>query len=166
MTSLMNREQTTSAPVERRPTSRRRGDFDAVRQAPLAEIVFPELSAVRALLNGMPMSSTEAATFLPSVEISEKDGKYVVDVALPGFRREDIDVEVSGSELTVSGKYERKQEDAKKHYSEMRQASFTRTIVLPQDIDVDKVSAVFENGVLHVTAPPIAAISTKKVAVK
>lgn len=166
MTSLMTREQSTSAPVEPRPAFRRRGDFDAIRQASLAEIVFPELSVVRALLNGMPMPSTAAATFLPSVEVSEKEGTYIVGVALPGFRREDIDVEVSGNELTVSGKYERKEEDAKKHYSEMRQASFTRTIVLPADIDVDKVSAVFENGVLHVTAPPMAAISTKKVAVK
>ncbi|HEY2476243.1 MAG TPA: Hsp20/alpha crystallin family protein [Candidatus Cybelea sp.] len=166
MTSLMAREQSSSAPAERGSAARRRGLFDSIFQAPLAEVVFPELSVARALLNGMPMLSTEVESFLPSVEISEKYGAYLVDAALPGFKREDIDVEVSGSELTISGKYERKQDSARKHYSEMRQASFARTIVLPQELDADKVSASFENGVLHVTAKPVAAISTKKVAVK
>lgn len=165
MTSLMAREQ-SSAPAERRSATRRRGVLDSIFQVPVADAVFPELSLARAILSGMPIPSNEPASFLPSVEISEKDGAYVVDAALPGFKREDIDVEVSGNELTISGKYERKQDSARKHYSEMRQASFTRTIVLPQELDADNVSASFENGVLHVTAKPVAAIATKKVTVK
>jgi HSP20 family protein len=138
--------------------------FDEFFRAPLA--VLPELSLARALIDSVADPTMEMLSFVPSVEVTEKDGKYFVNVALPGFRREDIDVEVSGNELTIAGKYERKKEDGKKHYSEMRQASFTRTIVLPQEIDENQVAAEFENGMLHVSATPLSQISSKKVAIK
>jgi HSP20 family protein len=118
------------------------------------------------LMNAIMPAVAETAAFVPSVEVYEQGGNYVIDMAVPGFNRDDIDIEVSGSEITISGKYERKQEDRKTHYSEMQQASFTRTIVLPHDINADKVTATLDNGILHITAPPVAPISAKKIAIK
>ena len=108
----------------------------------------------------------DVASFVPSVELSEKDRNYVIDMALPGFNQNDIDIEVSGNEITVTGRYERKKDDGKTHYTEMQQASFQRTVVLPQDINPDKVEASFRDGMLHIVAPPTAPITAKKVAIK
>jgi HSP20 family protein len=165
MANLMTRDSSTGS-IEQRAPAPRRGIFDIFFQAPLAETTLPELSLARAMMSAIAGPTTEMMNFVPNVEVAEKDGNYVVDVALPGFRRDDIDIEVSGNELTVSGKYERKQEDGKKHYSEMRQASFTRTLVLPQEINADQVTAAFDNGILHITARPLSQIASKKVQIK
>ncbi|MGZ3551712.1 MAG: Hsp20/alpha crystallin family protein [Vulcanimicrobiaceae bacterium] len=133
-------------------------------QPSFPDMSLPELSLARSLMNTV-LPAAEAAAFLPNVEVSEKDGNYIIDVALPGFKREDIDIEVSGNEITITGQYERKEEDTRTHYTEMRQASFTRTLVLPQEIDADKVTASFENGILRITAPSVASISAKHVAI-
>jgi HSP20 family protein len=162
----MTRDNSSTGTVEQHGLARRPSAFDIFFQAPLAEAVLPEVSLARALVNAIAGPGTEMTTFLPSVDITEKDGNYIVEAALPGFRREDIDVEVSGNELTITGKFERKLESGKKHYSEMRQASFTRTIVLPQEINADQVSATFDGGILRITAPPLSQISTKKVSIK
>jgi len=127
---------------------------------------FPELSIARELMNAVAPSLSQAASFVPNVELYEKDGSYVIDAALPGFKKDDIDIEISGNEITVSGTYEQRQDDRKTHYSEMQQSSFTRTFVLPREIDVDKVSASFENGMLCITASPAGAVPAKKVAIK
>jgi HSP20 family molecular chaperone IbpA len=163
MAGLMTKDNGTGT-IERRQPIRRRSIFDLLFPTTLAE-PFPELSFARAMLNAIAPPGAELV-FSPTVEVTEKDGKYLVDVALPGFRREDIELEVSGSEVTVSGRYDRKQENAKRHYSEMRQGSFTRTLVLPQEIDTDKVTASFDNGILRITAPPASQIQTKKVSIK
>ena len=123
---------------------------------------YPEFALARRLLGSMWPVMPETS-FIPSVELSEKDGNYLIDVALPGFKKEDIEIEASGNELTISGKYEHKEEDTKKQYSEMRQASFTRTIALPKDLDANKVTATFKDGILRITAPPTAPINAKKV---
>lgn len=127
---------------------------------------FPELSIARDLMNAVAPSLSAAASFIPNVELYEKDGNYVIDAALPGFKKDDIDVEISGNEITLSGTYEVREDHRKTHYSEMQQASFTRTFVLPHEIDVDKVMASFENGILEITAPPVAGVSSKRVAIK
>lgn len=127
---------------------------------------FPELAAQRRVLNTLMSRLPDGAGFVPNVEIAEKDGSYIVRVALPGFKKEDIGVEIAGNELTISGSYERKITDEKTRYSEMQQASFTRTIALPQDIDEEKTDARFEDGVLVITAPPSTPISARKVNVK
>jgi HSP20 family protein len=163
MPSLVTRDNSTGS-IER-PSPRRRGLIDLFLPAPLTESTYPELSLARAMMNAIATPG-EWGAFTPTVEVTERDGNYVVDVALPGFRREDVELEVSGNELTVSGKYDRKQEDVKKHYSEMRQASFTRTLVLPQEINADKVSASFDNGILRITAPPASQIQMKRISIR
>jgi HSP20 family protein len=142
--------------------SRRQG-----RRQGVLDMLFPpqfaDLSLARNLMSALTPVVAEAVAFVPSVELSEKDGNYIIDVALPGFSRADIDIEVSGKELTISGTYERSREDRRTHYSEMQQASFTRTIVLPQEVDADNVTATFQDGILHIVARPVAPISAKHV---
>jgi HSP20 family protein len=157
---LRSREQDGGATLARRSSGRRQNVFDALFMPPL-----PELTVARGLMSALTPMLTEASQYVPQVELSERDGNYVIEVALPGFRKEDIDVEISGNEVTISGRYQRRREDAKTHYTEMQQASFSRTIVLPQEVDVDRVTATVEDGILRIVAPPMSQISSRKVAV-
>jgi len=104
----------------------------------------------------------------PAFDVYEKDGKYVLDVAVPGYESKDVNVEVNGSTVTVSGWH--KETDDKKsarfHRREFRTGSFTRSVTLPQDLDPDKVQAELKKGVLTITLTPYKPIAPKKVAIK
>jgi HSP20 family protein len=158
---MMQRQQRDNGTslARRRAESPRRSVLDVLLQPP-----FAELTLARGLMTALAPGA-DAAPFVPAIQLTEKDGAYVLDVALPGFKKDDIDIEVSGNEITVSGTYERERSDAKQHYSEMQQGSFTRTVVLPSEIDPDNVSASFEDGVLRITAKPSAPLSAKKIPV-
>lgn len=102
------------------------------------------------------------------MDLYEKDGKYVLEIATPGFDPNDISVEVTGATVTVSGKHMEKAEKkvARYYRREMRQGSFTRTVTLPQDLDANTVSATIDKGVLKVELTPVQPIAPKKIEVK
>lgn len=89
----------------------------------------------------------------PVIETFERDGKLVLRTDLPGLCREDVNVEVVGDELVVSG--ERKHESEKtaggRCYSERRYGSFERRLTLPEGINLDDIEACFDNGVLEIS---------------
>lgn len=114
-----------------------------------------------------PNSSNRASMPGPAIDLYEKDGKYVIEAALPGYERDDIDIEVTDNQLTLSGT-QRKEEargDARYHYREVRRGSFSRTLAFPHDIDAEKVQAEFKNGILTVALPGSSHASPKKVAI-
>lgn len=96
------------------------------------------------------LTTTEG--FVPAVDIEEHEGKYLIFVDLPGFRKEDIQVEVQENSLSISGerKWERKGESK---YCERSWGRFSRSFSLPKPIDVDNVTAKYENGVLNLELP-------------
>ena len=89
----------------------------------------------------------------PALNFREAKDSYVVDVELPGMKKEDISVTLKAGVLTVSG--ERKTDKAETsdvyRIRESAYGSFSRSISLPDDADANKVSAQFDNGVLTVT---------------
>jgi len=102
------------------------------------------------------------------LDLYERDGKYFLEIAAPGYDPNEVNVEVSGATVTVSGEHTEKSEkkDARYHRREMRRGAFSRTVTLPQDIDANAVSAKIEKGVLQVELSPLKPISPKKVEVK
>jgi HSP20 family protein len=75
---------------------------------------------------------------------------------MPGVRKDDIKIEVQGTQLIISGERQREMRDADgetvlRH--ERAYGKFERTFVLPSSIDVDKIEAHYENGVLNVALP-------------
>jgi HSP20 family protein len=109
-----------------------------------------------------------ASYAIAPLDVYEKDGKYVVEMAVPGFEAKDINVEVSGATVTVSGEHAEKSEKkgVKYHRREMRRGSFSRSVTLPQDLDANGVSATIEKGVLKVELSPTKPIAPKKIEVK
>jgi HSP20 family protein len=157
---LRSREQDGGAALVRRVSGRRPNPFDALFFPALSE-----LSLTRGLMSALAPAVAQAAQYVPNIELSEQDGNYVIDVAIPGFSEDDIEVEVTGNEVTITGTYQRRRDDQKTHYTEMQQASFVRTVTLPQEVDVDRVTATVNDGILHIVSPPVAKMSSRKVSI-
>lgn len=93
----------------------------------------------------------------PNADVRESNDDIRVIVELPGLRPEDIEVNLENNILTISGekKAERKEDDGENrwHLSERRYGMFSRSFVLPRDVEQEQIHARFENGVLNVTIP-------------
>ncbi|MCA9995159.1 MAG: Hsp20/alpha crystallin family protein [Anaerolineales bacterium] len=106
--------------------------------------------------------------FNPFVDIKETDEAVEVTAELPGMTAEDVEVTVKQNMLTLSGKKEMEKKEEKDNYYRMERSygSFMRTIPFPADmVDMDKVEANFDNGVLKVVLPklPEAVTEVKKI---
>jgi len=95
----------------------------------------------------------------PSAELVEDEDEYEVKVALAGFDRDDITVTATPREVIVKASHSDEQkksgkEDGHKiHWSEFRSNDVYRRIPLPSDVDVSKIEAEFEHGMLEIEAP-------------
>jgi len=92
----------------------------------------------------------------PGVNVYEGKDNYEIEVAAPGLEKKDFHIDVKESVLTVSS--EKREEKEKKEgnkvvFSEFNYASFSRSFQLPDGIDVNKISASHQNGVLKITLP-------------
>lgn len=107
---------------------------------------------------------------LPSVNISESEGGYHIELSAPGFSKEEIDINVEENTLTVSGKHEEKKEETNKRYSrkEFGYQNFKRSFTLPELVNTDQIAAKFENGILTLDLPKKSEIlkSVKKIELK
>ncbi len=87
----------------------------------------------------------------PPVNVLETVAGFRLDVAAPGLGKEDFTVKVEKNVLTVTGKKEVKAEEGVKvHRHEFAFSNFERSFRLPQTIDTDSVTAIYNNGILHV----------------
>ena len=110
--------------------------------------------------------ATQDALWLPAIDVSKRDDQLVVHAELPGLNATDVNVEVDGGTLTISG--ERHQSTGDAYHSERSYGSFYRAIPLPENVDPDQIKATFTNGVLEVTmpAPKAEQQARKKIEVK
>ena len=102
----------------------------------------------------------------PHVEVGDNDDEVKVVAELPGLDEKDIDVSLQEGMLTIKG--EKKSENQNAVYSERWHGQFERAVRLGPDVDPDRVSASFKNGVLTVTAQkrPQAQRQTRHIEVK
>ena len=94
----------------------------------------------------------------PAAELSERDGEFVLDVALAGFEPDEITLTATPREIMVKAahKHERKsvgKGEPKLRWTEFRSNDVFRRVELPVAVDVDKISADFRNGLLKIVAP-------------
>ena len=103
----------------------------------------------------------------PSVDLVEKDGKYLLTAELPGINKEDISITIDDGYVTLSGKREAKTEEEGSDYyvREMRYGSFSRRFELPKKVVEEKVDANYKDGVLTVVMPHAGEEAIKKIAI-
>lgn len=89
----------------------------------------------------------------PNVEVTETDGEIQVTAEIPGIEEKDMEVLLKDGVLTLRGEKRSVTEDRDRQFSERFYGRFERQIALGAEVDEDKVSAGFKNGVLTVTLP-------------
>jgi HSP20 family protein len=107
---------------------------------------------------------------MPDVDVTETDTELRISAELPGMEEKDVEIELSGNQLTVRGEKKEEREETKKdfHVSERRYGSFRRTLQVPETVDAEKIDAEMKNGVLTVVLPKTEEAKSKarKISVK
>jgi HSP20 family protein len=104
-----------------------------------------------------------AQAWQPLADLSETDDGYVLEVELPGVKRGDISIEVTGNQLTISGEFKEKEKSGLLRSRTRRVGRFEYRTLLPQEVDADKVTASLAEGVLTVSVPKSATAKPRKV---
>ena len=91
--------------------------------------------------------------WLPAADVSETDDSYVVEIELPGVRRKDVDVELDGNELVVTGEVKESKREGLLRHRTRRIGDFEYRVTLPGDLKADDVEASLAHGVLTVRVP-------------
>ena len=112
-----------------------------------------------------PLLPVGVPAFAPAFEVKESKDSYVFKADLPGVKESDLEVNVVGSRLMVSGKREAEKEEKEDTYYtyERSYGSFTRTFTLPAEVDTAQVKAELKGGELTVVVPKMAAAAAKKI---
>jgi HSP20 family protein len=105
---------------------------------------------------------------VPAVDVRETDAEFLMEVELPGLTEKDVEVKLENTLLTVSSSKDQKKEEKKNGYvlRERRSVQFSRSFVLPEGVDREKIAAEFKNGVLQLTFPKVPAAKPKTIEVK
>lgn len=110
-------------------------------------------------VHGAPRRDDDAlstrGTWVPAVDIYEHEGTLVIKAELPDMKREDIDVSVEKSTLTIRGERKLSSELKKDSFHRIERAfgAFSRSFALPPTVDVGKIVAEYKDGVLSVRLP-------------
>jgi HSP20 family protein len=115
---------------------------------------------------GVPALAWEAAAWSPMVDIEEQDDAYIVEADLAGAKREDVNVELSGSELVIAGEIKEKQRTGILRRRTRRVGRFDYRVTLPGQIDADNVNASLNEGVLSVRLPKSERTHRKRITVQ
>lgn len=104
----------------------------------------------------------------PAINVKESDKAYTVELAAPGLKKEDFDVQINEEgdlHVKIEHKEDHSEEDKKNHYlrREFSYANYEQTLILPDDVDKEKISAKCEHGVLTVDLPKLAPKEMPKV---
>ena len=111
------------------------------------------------------IGNRESSASLPDIDVIREEDKITVTADVPGYKPEEVKLEVADDVLTISGKHEETKEEKDKDYvrRERRYGSFSRSIALPRNVDADKIDATCHDGVLELTVPLPSAEETKPV---
>ena len=115
-----------------------------------------------------PINPRDNSWSSPAIDMYQTDDEVVVKAVLPGFKADEVQINVTGDVLTLRG--ETRHEDEKKekawHIREHRWGSFERSVALPTEVTADKAVADFENGILTITLPKAEEVKPKTISVK
>lgn len=144
----------------RRPATLRRGDNWASEM----NRMFDEF------LGYSPRLATWSA-WTPAADLFETSDEFVLEMELPGFDNEDIEVTVERGILTVTGRRTAESEAdngerVNYHVRERSFERFSRSFSLPQSVNADDVDAQYKNGILRVTLPKVAEAKPRQITVK
>jgi HSP20 family protein len=106
----------------------------------------------------------------PEADVVERENEIRVMIEIPGMKADDIEIDLENNVLTVNGekREERTEGDERNtwHLSERRYGKFSRSFLLPRDVEPDGIQARFEDGVLNITIPKSERVRRRRIEVK
>lgn len=108
----------------------------------------------------------EPAGWVPAVDIEELEDAYVVEAEVPGVKREDVNIEVSGNELTISGEIKVREREGVIRRRTRRVGEFEFRVVLPNEVNAEGIDAKLNDGVLTVRIPKAERAQRRRIEVK
>jgi len=105
--------------------------------------------------------------FAPAIDVYQDNDDLIVEMPLPGIDPENVDISVENDVLTISGETKQKKEVKKEDFyrKEIREGSFSRSVILPVAVKGSDAQAEYENGVLKVVLPKAEEAKPKKISV-
>ena len=99
-----------------------------------------------------PEETLTTSNFAPPVDVYEDEHNITLKIEVPGIDEKDINVSIENNTLTVHGerRFEKDEKEENFHRVERMYGSFTRSFTLPNTVDLEQVSAHYENGVLKI----------------
>ncbi|MCK9187291.1 MAG: Hsp20/alpha crystallin family protein [Candidatus Colwellbacteria bacterium] len=103
-----------------------------------------------------------------TIDVYQTDDEIVIESTVAGVDPDDIDIDISSESVTIRGERARSEKIDEENYlyQECYWGKFSRSIILPQEIDPDKAKADFKNGVLQIKLPKITKGKTRKLKIK
>ena len=104
----------------------------------------------------------------PAIDVYDSDNALLVKADIPGLKKDEIDVSIHDGTLTIKGEKKMENEVNEENYfrSERFYGSFTRSIQLPTEVERDKVTATYKDGVLELKLPKREEAKTKRISVE
>jgi HSP20 family protein len=136
-----------------------------VKYSPVSVDIFRDFDRI---FDSFFTDSTSRRSSSPKVDIRENENGYLLEAELPGLNEKDVEVKVDDNLLTISSKDDNEKEEKRDGYilRERRSHSFTRSFVLPKDVDRDAVDAHFSDGLLSLTLNKTPETKPKMIEVK
>ena len=93
--------------------------------------------------------------FFPKSNISETEKSFTIELSVPGYKKEDISIELHNNNLVISSSINEEKEDKKESYylNEFSKGSFSRSFTLNEKVETGNISAAYENGILTIIIP-------------
>jgi HSP20 family protein len=132
---------------------------------------FEEVNRLRRFLDtwsGEPGFSEPSPGVFPLLNVSSNADCYVVRAELPGIKPEELDITVSGNNLTISGerKIPGENKGARYHRKEREAGNFSRAVTLPGPLNPNNVEATLKNGILKVVIHKAEEAKPKKISIR
>jgi HSP20 family protein len=114
----------------------------------------------------VPSLLTEHGGWSPLVDIEEEDAAYVVEAELPGVKENDLNIEIVGNELAISGEVKERERKGVLRRQTRRTGRFDYRVRLPESLDAEQIDAKLADGVLTVRVPKSERAQRRKIEVK
>jgi HSP20 family protein len=123
-----------------------------VRWDPIRELQGLQEQFAQLMQRG-PGEGDGSGPFIPLVDIEETENAWIVEAELPGVKRDDVNVEVRGSELAISGEIKEREREGILRRRTRKTGEFDYHITLPGEADAEHIEARLDDGILTVRIP-------------
>lgn len=103
-----------------------------------------------------------------TIDVYQTPNEIVIKSTIAGVKPEDIDISITNDMITIKGRRQKDEEVKEEdyYYQECYWGPFSRSVILPVDVEVDKTDASMKNGILTIRLPKVEKVKTKKISIK